>query len=240
MRFLVERGVSQRRACALVAANRATVQYQPRARRDDGLPQRLGVLAQRHPRYSYRRVWALLRREGWMVNRTRVHRLWRSAKLQVPKPHRRHRRAGVSAAAPTQATYPGHGWTDDFVHDACLTGAKLKLLPVVDEFTWECLAIAVATTLPAVRVIGVLERLFATHGVPAYLRSDNGPEFVAHAIQGWLALQQTATLSIEPGCPWQNGFGESFNGSLRDECLNMQAFASVAEARILIERFRRQ
>jgi putative transposase len=91
-----------------------------------------------------------------------------------------------------------------------------------------------------VRIMGVLERLFATHGVPASLHSDNGPEFVAHAIQGWLALQQTATLSIEPGCPWQNGFGESFNGSLRDECLNLQAFASVAEARILIERFRRQ
>jgi putative transposase len=240
VRFLVERGVSERRACALVAANRATVQYQPRARRDDGLPQRLAVLARHHPRYGYRRVWAWLRREGWMVNRKRVHRLWRSATLQVPKPHHRHRRAGVSAAAPTQATYPGHVWTDDFVHDACLTGAKLKLLPVVDEFTRECLALEVATTLPAVRVIGVLERLVATHGVPAYLRSDNGPAFVAHAIQGGLALQQTATRYIEPGCPWQNGFGERFNGSLRDECLTMQAFASVAEARILIERFRRQ
>ena len=158
--------------------------------------------------------------------------LWRTAKLQVPKRRRRRRRAGVSAAVPTQATHPGHVWTYDCVHDACLTGAKLKRLPVVDEFTRACLAIAVATALPAVRVIGVLERLFALHGAPASLRSDNGPEFVAQEIQGWLALHQAATLYIDPGCPWQNGFGESFNGSLRDECLNMQAFVSVAEARI--------
>lgn len=230
MRFLVEGGVSERRACVLVTANRATVHYQPRARPDGGLAQRLAVLAVRHPRDGYRRVWVLLRREGWMVNRKRVHRLWRAAKLQVPKPRRRRRRAGVSASAPTQATHPGHMWTYDFVHDACLTGTQLKLLPVVDEFTRECLAIEVAAALPAVRVIGVLDRLFAAHGGPAYLRSDNGPEFIARAVQGWLALHQAATLYIEPGCPWQNGFGESFNGSLRDECLNMQAFASVVEA----------
>lgn len=243
MRFLVEHGVSERRACALVAANRATVQYQPRASASaaDRLAQRIAALAERHPRYGYRRVWALLRREGWVVNRKRVHRLWQSAKLQVPKAHRRRRRAGVSAATvPTQATHPGHVWTYDFVHDACLTGTKLKLLPVVDEFTRECLAIEVATHLPAERVIAVLDRLFATHGAPVYLRSDNGPEFVAQAIQGWLALHQAATLYIDPGCPWQNGFAESFNGSLRDECLNMQAFVSVAEARIQLERFRRQ
>lgn len=240
MQFLVARGVSERRACALVAANRATVQYQARSRHDDGLPERLAVLAQRHPRYGYRRVWALLRREGWMVNRKRVHRLWRTAQLQVPKRRRRRRHAGVSAAgsAPTRATHPGHVWTYDFVHDACLNGTKLKLLPVVDEFTRECLAIEVATGLPTERVIRVLDRLFALHRPPQFLRSDNGPEFVAQAIQGWLALQQTVTLYIEPGCPWQNGFGESFNGTLRDECLNMQAFVSVAEARIQIERFR--
>lgn len=239
MRFLVERRISERRACALVAANRATIQYQPRTSPDDGLPQRLAALALRHPRYGYRRVWALLRREGWRVNRKRVHRLWRIARLQVPKPRRRQRRAGVSSSVPTQATHPGHVWTYDFVFDACLSGAKLKLLPVVDEYTRECLAIEVATTLPAARIIGVLTRLFALHGAPAYLRSDNGPEFVAQHVQGWLALHQAATLYIEPGCPWQNGFAESFNGTLRDECLKMQAFASVAEARIQIERFRR-
>jgi putative transposase len=223
----------------LVAANRATVQYHPQAPADDGLILRLAVLAQRHPRYGYRRIWALLRREGWMVNRKRVHRFWRAAQLQVRKSRRRHRHAGISAAAPTQATHPRHVWTYDFVHDACLNGTQLKLLPVVDEFTRECLAIEVATSIPATRVITVLARRVATHSAPDYLRSDNGPEFVAQALQGWLALQQAATLYIDPGCPWQNGFGESFNGTLRDECLNMQAFASVAEARSLIERFRR-
>jgi putative transposase len=240
VRFLVERGLSERRACALVAANRATVQYQARPpAAGDELTTGIAALAQRHPRYGYRRVWALLRREGWAVNRKRVHRLWRQARLQVGKPRRQRRRHGARAPLPAQATYPGHVWTYDFVHDACLNGAKLKLLPVVDEFTRECLAIEVATTLPAVRVIGVLDRLFAAHGAPAYLRSDNGPEFIAHVIQAWLALHQAQTLYIDPGCPWQNGFGESFNGSLRDECLNMQAFASVAEARVQIERFRR-
>lgn len=238
----MERGVSERRACALVAANRATVRYQARPRSDDGLAGRLAALARRHPRYGYRRVWALLRREGWMVNRKRVHRLWRTAQLQVPRRRRhRRRRVGVSAShLPTQARYPGHVWTYDFVHDACLNGTTLKLLPVVDEFTRECLAIEVATGLPAERVIGVLNRLFVTHGSPQFLRSDNGPEFVAQAIQGWLALQPTATLYIDPGCPWQNGFAESFNGTLRDECLTMHAFASVAEARVEVERFRHE
>jgi putative transposase len=240
VRFLVESGISERRACALAAANRATVHYQPRARSDNGLAQRLAALALRHPRYGYRRIWALLRREGWVINRKRVHRLWQAAQLQVPTRHRRRRHAGVSAAAPTQATHPGHVWTYDFVHDACLTGAKLKLLPVVDEFTRECLAIAVASATPIAHVIAVLERLVAAHGAPTYLRSDNGPEFVAQAIQSWLALRHATTLYIDPGYPGQNGFGESFNGSLRDERLNMRAFASVAKARIQIERFRRQ
>lgn len=241
MRYLVARGVSERRACALVAANRATVQYQAHPRPDNGLPARLAILAERHPRYGYRRVWALLRREGWQVNRKRVHRLWRAAQLQIPKRRRRRRHAGVSASgAPTQATRPGHVWTYDFVQDACLSGAKLKLLPVVDEFTRECLAIEVASAAPTERVIRVLERLFAAHGAPTYLRSDNDPEFIAQAIQDWLVRYQTATLYIDPGCPWQNGFAESFNRTLRDECLNMHAFASVAEARIQIERFRRE
>jgi putative transposase len=242
VQFLVERGVSQRRACVLVAANRATVQYRARAGCDDELVERLAALAQRHPRYGYRRVWALLRREGWVVNRKRVHRLWRTAQLQVPQRRRRRRLAGVSAVgpAPMQATHPGHVWTYDFVHDVCLNGTKLKLLPVVDEFTRECLAIEVATGLPTARVMRVLARLFVTHGSPQFLRSDNGPEFVAQAIQSWLALQHAATLYIDPGRPWQNGFAESFNGTLRDECLTMQAFASVAEARVEVERFRHE
>lgn len=240
MRFLVGQGLSERRACALLGATRATVQYRARTRHDDTLRARIAELAQAHPRYGYRRVWALLRREGRVVNRKRVQRLWQAAKLQVRRPPRRRRRMGMMAPIPTQATHPGHVWTYDFVHDACLNGAKLRLLPVVDEFTRECLAIEVATSLPANRVIAVLARLFAAHGAPAYLRSDNGPEFIAHTIRDWLPLRGAATLYIDPGCPWQNGFAESFNGRLRDECLNMLAFHSVAEARVAVEGFRRQ
>lgn len=238
VQFLVEHGVSERRACVLVAANRSSVQYQPQRGADDTLVERIAHLAYQHPRYGYRRIWALLRREGWVVNHKRVQRLWQQAQLQVRKPRRR-RRIARPERVPTQATFPGQVWTYDVVHDACWNGAKLKMLTVVDEFTRECLAIEVATALPATRVITVLARLFALHGAPAYLRSDNGPEFVAHPVQTWLAAHQAETLYIDPGCPWQNGFGESFNGSLRDECLNMYAFASVAEARIQIERFRR-
>lgn len=239
--LLVERGLSQRRACDLLGANRATVQYRGHVEADDdAVGRRIRELAYAHPRYGYRRIWALLRREGQTVNRKRVQRLWQHAQLQVRKPARRRRRRGIATDRPTQATHPGHVWTYDFVHDACFNGTKLKLLPIVDEFTRECLAIEVATALSAQRVIPVLARLFATHGAPQFLRSDNGPEFIAHAIQGWLALQRAGTLYIDPGCPWQNGFAESFNGTLRDECLNMQAFHSLAEARIVIEQFRRQ
>jgi putative transposase len=230
----------QRRACQLLAAHRSSVQYQPGRRADEALEERIARLAQRHPRYGYRRIWALLRREGWVVNHKRVQRLWQHARLQVRKARRRRRRIDHPEQGPTQATYPGQVWTYDFVHDACWNGTKLKVLPVVDEFTRECLAIEVATTLPAARVMAVLARLFTLHAAPAYLRSDNGPEFVAHQVRTWLALHHADTLYIDPGCPWQNGFGESFNGSLRDECLNMWAFASVAEARVQVEHFRRQ
>lgn len=242
VQFLVARGLSERRACAVLGVNRATIQYQPRRPAGDvTLAERLALLAARHPRYGYRRVWALLQREGRVVNRKRVHRLWRQARLQVGKPPRR-RRPGAQRAGstlPTRATHPGHVWTYDFVHDACLNGTKFKVLPVVDEFTRECLGVAVATTMPAARVLDVLAHLVATHGAPEYLRSDNGPEFIARPVQEWLARHHAQTLYIDPGCPWQNGFAESFNATLRDECLNRFAFLSVAEARGEIEAFRR-
>lgn len=242
VRFLVERGLSERRACAVLGVNRATIQYQPqRPAADAPLAERLAALATRHPRYGYRRVWALVQREGWAVNRKRVHRLWRQARLQVGKPPRRGRAPGTTAAtAPMRATHPGHVWTYDFVHDACFNGTKFKVLPVVDEFTRECLGVAVATTMPAARVLDVLAHLVATYGAPEYLRSDNGPEFIAHPVQEWLARHHAQTLYIAPGCPWQNGFAESFNATLRDECLNRFAFLSLAEASREIEGFRRQ
>jgi putative transposase len=194
-------------------------------------------LAAKHPRYGYRRVWALLRRRGQQVNKKRVHRLWQRTRLQVRKrPRKRHRSS--AGELPLKATHPGHIWTYDFLEDRTQNGTLLRILTVMDEFTREGLAIELATSLPASRVITVLERLVAAHGAPAYMRSDNGPEFVALALRGWLARQQVATLYIDPGCPWQNGYGESFNGTVRDECLNMYVFLSVAEARARLEAFR--
>lgn len=171
------------------------------------------------------------------MNKKRVHRRWQRTRLQLRKRPRKHRRS-VAGELPVKATHPGHVWTYDFLEDRCQNGTLLRILTVMDEFTREGLAIAVATSLPASQVITVLERLVAAHGAPAYLRSDNGPEFVALVLRGWLARQQVATLYIEPGCPWQNGYGESFNGTVRDECLNMDVCVSVAEARVRLAGFR--
>jgi putative transposase len=235
---LVARGVSQRRACALLHLQRSTLHYQARPDRNVDVEQHMRDLAVRHPRYGYRRICALLRRRE-VVNKKRVHRLWKRGKLQVRKRPRK-RRAMGGTGVPVQATHPNHVWTYDFVHDHCLNGTPLKVLTVMDEFTREGLAIEVASSLPSSRVLLVLTRLFQQHGAPEFLRSDNGPEFIALAVRGWLAQQQTTTLYIDPGCPWQNAYGERFNGTVRDECLNLYAFSSVTEARVQLEGYRRQ
>jgi putative transposase len=236
VRLLVQRGLSPTRACQFMQIARATFQYQARPDRNSALATQLRELATKHPRYGYRRIHALLRRTQ-CVNKKRIHRLWKRARLQVRKhPRKRRRTAGIGL--PIKALYPGHVWTYDFVEDRCQQGTLLRILTVMDEFTREGLALEVATSIPAARVITVLERLVLAHGAPAFIRSDNGPEFVALALRGWLARQQVTTIYIDPGCPWQNGYGESFNGTVRDECLNMYVFASVAEARVRLEGFR--
>jgi putative transposase len=239
VQFLVAYGLAQRRACNLLQLQRSTFNSQARPDRHAGLVEEVHELAQRHPRYGYRRVWALLRRRGRWVNRKHVHRLWKRAKLQVRKVTRK-RGPARAASTPVQALHPGHVWTYDFLHDHCLNGTPLKVLTVMDEFTREGLAIEVATSLPAQRVLTVLEGLVVIHGRPQFIRSDNGPEFIALAVRGWLAQHHMRTLYIDPGCPWQNGFGERFNGTVRDECLSMHVFHSVAEARIVLAAYRRQ
>jgi putative transposase len=173
------------------------------------------------------------------VNKTPVHRLWKRAKLQVRKLTRM-RQPARSAMIPGQATPPGHVWTYDFLYDHCLKGTPLKVLTVMDEFTREGLAIEVATSVPAPRVLAVLERLVAMHGTPQFIRSDNGPEFISLAVRGWLARHQMTTLDIAPGCPWQNGYGERFNGTLRDACVNRHVVHSVTETRVVLAIYRRQ
>lgn len=235
VRFLLTKGLSVLRACVLVQLQRATFLYQARPAADDELMSELEVLAQANPRYGYRRAWALLRRKR-PLNRKRVHRLWKRAKLQVRRAKRP--RARRERLLPLAAAYPNHVWAYDFVQDQDMYGRTFYILTVMDEFTREGVAIAVAEATSAEWVLAVLNELVARDGAPAYLRSDNGAEFVALAVQAWLARRQVRTLYIDPGCPWQNGKEERFNGTVRDECLNLHLFASLAEARVRLEAFR--
>ena len=234
--FLKARGVSERRACELTRISRSSFRYSQHPRDDTKLAERLRTEAKRHPRYGYRRIWATLRREQH-ISPKRVYRVWREQGLCLPRRRPKKRRRG-DGAVPCEATHPNHVWTYDFIHDACLNGRKLKMLSVVDEFTRECFAIATATSMPGREVIAILQLLFAEHGVPESIRSDNGPEFIARIVKRWLAEAGAQTIYIEPGSPWQNGFVESFHGKFRDECLNMETFANLAEARVVIEAWR--
>jgi transposase InsO family protein len=172
------------------------------------------------------------------VNHKRVERLWREHGLTVPKKHRRRRRGKSTAVRVPVALYPNHVWTYDFLEDSCVQGRKLRFLTVTDEFTRESLTIEVRRSFPAWKVIAVLRRLFMEFGVPEYLRSDNGPEFIAKALREWLEEAQVRTVYIEPGKPWQNGLGESFNARFRDECLDMEVFFGVQDAQRIVERYR--
>lgn len=175
-----------------------------------------------------------------MVNVKRVHRIWRLERLSVPVRRARKRRADRVVCRPIEATRPNQVWTYDFVHDTCANGQRLKILTLTDEFTRESLAIEVATRMRAKQVIQVLDRVIRVRGTPSYVRSDNGPEFIAQAVRRWLKQQHIQTAYIEPGSPWQNAYGESFNGRLRDECLNMEWFRNLYEAQVVIGGWRRQ
>jgi len=208
-------------------------------RRDAPLIDRMKTLALENNRFGYRRMRILLKREGISLSWARTHRLWRKAGLSLPRrrPRRRLRRG---EPRPLSTTRPNEVWAYDFIFDRCRNGDVLKCLTIVDEGSRECLEIDVAGSIRARRVIEILERLVAERGAPLYLRSDNGPEFLAYALQDWLHEKKIETVYIQPGKPWQNGVSESFNGRLRDECLNAEWFANRTEAAVLIEEFRRR
>lgn len=234
-----ERGLSKRRACELLEIARSGLTYRSvRAERDAPTIEAMKRLAAQYPRYGYRRIRVFLRREGYGMSRHRAHRLWRLAGLQLPR-RRPRRRVATSRPRPLPPMAPNHVWAYDFVFDGCANGQSLKCLTVIDEFTRECLTIDVAGSIRSKRVIEVLGRLISEHGAPCYLRSDNGPEFVSRAILEWLAGERIETALIDPGKPWQNGMDESFNGKFRDECLSVEWFRSRAEARVVIETWRR-
>lgn len=202
-------------------------------------------LAEQNPRYGYRRITHLLRRNGWPVNLKRVHRLWKQGGLQVPNPkgrqHKR-RRLGTSenGCVRLRPRYPGHVWSIDFLFDTTEDGRQVKFMPVIDEYTRECYRIDVSRSITSKRVLRQLERLFQKYGTPANLRSDNGPEFIAEALKRFLAGREVETRYIEPGAPWQNGYVESFNATFRDELLDRELFATLQEAEVLTEQYRRK
>jgi putative transposase len=200
---------------------RSTLAYELRQpAKDEPVIAAMKRLSAQYPRYGYRRIRIFLRREGLVMSPARAERLWRKAGLQLPR-RRPRRRVATSRQRPLPPRAANHVWAYDFVFDACANGQQIKCLTVVDEFTRECLAIDVAGSIRSERVIEVLARLISVHGVPAVLRSDNGPEFVSSAVLRWLTAERIDVAHIDPGKPWQNGTDESFNGKLRDECLSL-------------------
>ena len=239
----IDDGERERRACAALGQHRSTQRKAPRGRDDE---ERLAAdtieLARRYGRYGYRKVAELLRSTaGWVVNDKRVERIWRREGLKVPPRQPKRGRLWLTdgSCIRLRAERPDHVWSYDFVEDRTHDGRRFRLLNVIDEFTHECLAIRVARKLGAADVIDVLSDLFILRGVPAHIRSDNGPEFVAKAVQKWIAAVGARTAYIAPGSPWENGYVESFNARLRDELLNGEIFYSLREAQVVIESWRR-
>ncbi len=237
--FLKTREVSERRSCQLILLARSTCQYRLRREPDEEFENQIKELAVAHPRYGYRRVQALLRRRGLAANQKRVVRVWQKFALQVPRSKKSKKRLREPQRLLPKASRPNEIWTYDFVFDRDAAGRRLKLLTMMDEFTREGLAIKVAPSFKATQVKEVLREVGAKHGFPQFLRSDNGSEFIAGIIKEFLAENNIKAAYIEPGSPWQNGKGESFNGKFRDECLRMEIFGNWREAVVISEQWRK-
>ncbi len=238
--FARERGLSCRRACALLKTTRSSLGYESRKElRDAELVVRLRALALRHPKYGYRFIHERLRRQGVKVNAKRVYRLWRLHALGLPR-RRINKRIRKGMRRHVVAAAPNHVWACDFVSDSMEDHKKLRCLTLVDESTRECLAIEVQRRLRSTDVVRVLDQLVRRYGAPRHLRSDNGTEFKAARVDRWLKAHNVVPLYSDPGSPWQNGLVESFNGRFRDECLNAESFATLREAQLLVETWRRE
>ena len=236
-----EHDVSERRACQILGQHRSTQRKKPRTRDDEAaLTADIIELAKTYGRYGYRRITALLRSAGWAVNAKRVQRIWRREGLKVPQkqPKRGHLWLNDGSCVRLRASWPNHVWSYDFVEGRTHEGKKFRMLCLIDEFTREALAIRVKRKLNSTDVLETLADVMIVRGTPGYIRSDNGPEFIALTLRKWIADVGTQTAYIEPGSPWENGFCESFNSKLRDELLNLEVFSSLREAEVLIESWR--
>jgi transposase InsO family protein len=239
---LVGQGVPERTACQAVGINRSSYRYEarPETPEDPAVRERVKGLALIHQRYGYRRITALLRRDGYRVNPKRVWRLWRGEGLSLPRKRHRKRRIVGWEGRPQSADQANRVWSYDVIHDRTVTGQTLRMLVVLDEHTRECLGIRVQERLNSEDVADTLAGIFKRRGRPEYLRSDNGPEFVSNALRSWLEGKGVRPIYIEPGSPWENGFVESLNGKFRDECLNAELFWNQKEAQVIVEDWRRQ
>lgn len=227
-------GGSQRRVCGVLGQPRGTQRYVAKIKDDEPrIVKRMHELVRCWPRFGYRRVWAMLRREGFRINRKRVYRLWKREGFKVPIKQLKKRRLGCSENGIIRRRAQGINdvWCWDFIHDRDEKGRALKWLLIEDEFTREGLALEVQRSMTAADVIDVLAQLFLIRGLPGHIRSDNGPEFIAAAIRRYLEQAGVETLYIEPGAPWENGYAESFGGRVRDEFLNAELFADLREAK---------
>jgi putative transposase len=241
VKSLVEAGkCSQRCACRLVNISRSVAAYAfKRPGEEKELIERIKELAHQHRRYGYRRITSLLKKEGRRVNHKRVYRLWKIEGLNLKK---RIKRKKISRAKVEmqRAAYPNHVWTYDFIDDVTERGSQIRILNVVDEFSREYLAVRVGRSITSQEVIEVLDYLSLKRGMVEYIRSDNGPEFIAKAVKEWLSKHAVRSIFINPGSPWENSYIESFHGKLRDECLNQEIFSSVEQAEVVLENWREE
>jgi len=234
-------GVSERRVCRVIDQPRSTQRDNPVVRDDEEcLRVEIIRLASKYGRYGYRRITALLKREGFRVNHKRVERIWREESLKVPKKQPKRGRLWLNdgSCVRLRPTHRNHVWSYDFVADRTHDGRPIKMLTVIDEYSRECLAIVVERRLQSDDVLSCITELFVKHGPPEHIRSDNGSEFSARVVRQWLKRLGVQTLFIEPGSPWENGYNESFNGKFRDELLNGEIFYTLKEAQVLIEEWR--
>ena len=239
MAFVIEEfGLSERQACKLLEMDRSSYRYEPLPRDDGRLREEMVAVAKQKPRYGYRRLGVLLERRGWKLNHKKLYRLYREEHLAV---RRLRRKRLLRPAAPVaQLTRANQEWAMDFVMDGLATGRAVRALTAVDEYTRECLAIEVDSCLSSRRVTRVLEWVIQQRGKPEALRCDNGPEFTSRHFLAWCEEQQIRLIHIQPGRPMQNGRVESFNGRLRDECLNANWFPTMNEAKRKIEAWREE
>jgi putative transposase len=225
---------SERRSCRIISLNRATKRNKPKANRDQELREEIHRLSFQYPRFGYRKIYHKLKDSAWRVGRERVRLIRKQEGLQVIKKQKKKRLLGKSTTKLSKANYPNHVWSYDLVSDQTACGRRIRCLTVIDEYTRYGLAIYTSRSITSGHVKRVLKDLFEKWGAPACIKSDNGPEFVAKEIQGWLKKAKVKTRYIDPGSPWQNGHNESFNAVFRDGCLDRWLFYSVQEARRVI------